>query len=55
MSCSGRRNGAKSFSGGQIPHIGGIYLLGFDGIYLTGLDAYEKYEDILYRFRIANQ
>lgn len=36
-------------------YIGGIYLLGFDGIYLTGLDAYEKYEDILYRFRIANQ
>lgn len=34
-------------------YIGGIYLLGFDGVYLTGLDAYERYEDILYRFRVA--
>jgi cysteinyl-tRNA synthetase len=34
-------------------YIGGIYLLGFDGVYLTGLDAYERYEDILYHYRVA--
>jgi cysteinyl-tRNA synthetase len=36
-------------------YIGGIYLLGFDGIYLTGLDAYERYEEYLYRSRVQDQ